>query len=501
MGGGGKKAHESYVVAPAAAGVPEGLDAVSEQDIDALVAQGAAAEALAGYETALAKATAATEASDPAMAYQALSEAVGEAKAELHGAAEAGLPPQLVAEHNKALNGVTKEYLGSLSTTELQQLAAAQGFEHPTLVGFNSPVNFEPPASFPAGPQHPLVHWLDPAYGPESPSKLAIQAKAAERYAAVAAGETVGHQTLADVQAAEAQLGVGPPEPPGSWKASPADVVAAQAALQDALVAYQPSNHDGTSLSSVVAAENHLATASCPELGPGLDAAKGAGKAAVDKALVGTWWSPQFEAGFGGLVDTAHTQGALTDNEATYLGHRDQLALMRVSTPASERDGLKALAEQRQAQAAKLAALKAAYDGQLPGGHVGLQGTAGLAEFASTAGAYFEARKAVSPWAGVVHGKDAASTVSGPPWGAHTDPQVLSTEFRAWAKSRKLADLRAVATSMGFSGGATSASRAQVQNFIAASWDPSLDKQKIAAAAAKPAAPAAAKAVPAAAPK
>ena len=77
MGGGGKKAHESYVVAPAAAGVPEGLDAVSEQDIDALVAQGAAAEALAGYETALAKATAATEASDPAMAYQALSEAVG----------------------------------------------------------------------------------------------------------------------------------------------------------------------------------------------------------------------------------------------------------------------------------------------------------------------------------------------------------------------------------------------------------------------------------------
>ncbi|MFP5319477.1 MAG: hypothetical protein ACLGI2_14445 [Acidimicrobiia bacterium] len=476
MGGGGKKAHESYVVAPAAAGVPEGLDPVTEGDLEALEGPGAASEALAGYEAALAKAAqVANGGAEPAEAYQALSEAVGEAKAELQSAADAGLPPQLVAEHHKALTGVTKEYLGSLDPAELQSLAAAHGFEHPTLVGLNSP----------EGAKHPLVHWLDPAYGPESPSKLAIQAKAAERYAAVAAGETVGGQTLADVQAAEAQPGPGPPEPPGSWKASPAEVVAAQASLQDALVAFTPHGYGGDSgLGAVVAAENHLATASCPELGPALDAAKGAGKASVDNAVANR--TSKVSGDVGALVDAAHADGTLGSAQAKYLSHPQQLALLRASTTTTEREGLVALAEERQAQVAKLADAKEAYQAQVPGGHIGLQDTAGLAGFASTASAYFEARDAVTPWAYGVHGKDDVTSLSGQPWATGGAPQTLTTEFRGWAKFQKLADLRAVATSMGFAG-APGASRAQVQNFIAARWDPSLDQQKIAAAvAAKP---------------
>jgi hypothetical protein len=473
MGGGGKKAHESYVVAPAAAGVPEGLDAVSEADIEALEGSGPAAEALTGYEAALAKATeAAHGGAEPAEAYQALSDAVGEAKAELQSAADTGLPPQLVAEHQKALTGVTKEYLGSLDPAELQSLAAAQGFEHPTLVGLNTA----------SGGTHPLVHWLDPAYGPESPSKLAIQAKAAERYGALAAGETVGGHTLADVHAAEAHLGPGPPEPPGSWKASPADVVSAQAALSDALVALTPNGYGGDSgIGAVVAAENHLATASCPELGPGLDAAKGAGKAAVDKATA--TMTSKLSGDVGALAEAAHADGSITSGELKYLSHVQQLALLRASTAPTERKGLMAVAAEREAQVAKLASLKEAYQGQLPGGHIGLVGTDGLSEFASTAGAYLKTRQAVASWGHTVHANGAVVALAGQLWGPNTAAEALTTEFRGWAKSQKLADLRAVATSMGLSSGA-GASRAQVQNFIAARWDPSIDKLKIEAAVA-----------------
>ena len=470
MGGGGKKAHESFVVAPAAAGVPEGLDGVSEADLEALEGHGAAAEALAAYDAALAKATAATQGdAGPAEAYQALAEAVGEASAQLQSAADAGLPPQLVAEHHKALTGLTKEYLGSLDPAELQSLAAAHGFEHPTLVGLNTA----------AGGQHPLVHWLDPAYGPGSPSKLAIQAKAAERYGALAAGETVGGQTLADVQAAEAELGGGPP-PPGSWKASPGDVVAAQAALQDALVAFQAHAGPGSDsgLGAVVAAENNLATAACPELGGGLEVAKGAGKAAVDKAVA--TMTTKLHGDVAVLVDAAQAEGSLGPAEAKYLSHTQQLALLRASTAGAEREGLMALAAQRQAEVDKLGALGEEYQAQLSGGHLGLPAPAGLAEFASTAGAYFEARKSVASWAAAANASAEVVALSGQPWGQNVHVEALTKDFRSWAKTQKLADLRAVATSMGLASSA-GASRAEVQNFIAARWDPSLDQQKIAA--------------------
>jgi hypothetical protein len=470
VGGGGKKAHESFVVAPAAAGVPEGLDGVSEADLEALEGPGAAAESLAAYDAALAKATAAAHnGAEPAEAYQAVAEAVGEAKAELQNAADAGLPPQLVAEHHKALSGLTKEYLGSLDPAELQSLAAAQGFEHPSLVGLNTA----------AGGQHPLVHWLDPAYGPESPSKLAIQAKAAERYATLAAGETVGGQTLGDVQATEAQLGPGPP-PPGSWKASPADVVAAQAGLQDALVAFHPHGPAtaDSGLGAVVAAENHLAMASCPELGDGLTAAKGAGKAAVDKAVATL--TPKLHGDVAALVDAAHAEGSLATPSAKYLSHAQQLALLRASTAGAEREGLRALAGERKHQVDKLEALGEAYQSQLSGGHIGLQSTAGLAELASTAGSYFQARKSVASWAATANASAEVVALSGQAWGQNVPVEVLTKDFRSWAKAQKLADLRVVATSMGLSSSA-GASRAEVQNFIAARWDPSLDQQKIAA--------------------
>lgn len=475
MGGGGHKAHESFVVAPATAApaVPEGLEPISAEAFDDVAApSGAAATAVAGFEAALAKVPA--PGGDVAESYEALKDAAGEASGHLAEAAAQGVPPQLLADQQKALKAATKGYLASLDHDELAALAAAQGFEHPTLVGLNSG----------EGAAHPLVHWLDPAYGPETPSKLAIQAKAAERYGALAAGETIGGLTLADVQVAEAQLGPPPALPPGSWAASPADVVAAQAALQDALVAFQPTGYQpsGSGLGAVVAAENHLATASCPELGPGLDAAKGAGRAAVDKAL-GTQATPKVRADIAALAEAAHADGKLSPAEAKYLSAPNQLALLRASTPASEREGLVALATQREEAVATLAAATEAYHGQLAGDHVGLEGTAGLVGFASSAAHYFEARKAVVTWGHTVAGSKDVVALTGQLWSPKTSPEALTTEFRAWAKSQKLADLREVATSMGFATSA-GASRAEVQNFIAARWDPSLDQSKIAAAVA-----------------
>ncbi len=50
---------------------------------------------------------------------------------------------------------------------------------------------------------YPLSHWLDPTYAYEMPSKLDIQAKALERYAALCAGDTIAGIDLAALQALE----------------------------------------------------------------------------------------------------------------------------------------------------------------------------------------------------------------------------------------------------------------------------------------------------------
>ena len=71
-----------------------------------------------------------------------------EAAAHLAAGAAEGLPPQLVAEQQKALNHLSTAYLRGLDHAELAALAAEEGFCHPTLVGLNTA----------AGGAHPLVH-------------------------------------------------------------------------------------------------------------------------------------------------------------------------------------------------------------------------------------------------------------------------------------------------------------------------------------------------------
>ncbi len=478
MGGGSKKAHESFGVAPAAA-APEGLDTLSEADLGALTDSGTAAEAMAAYQKALSQAKAAAEdpTLEPGQAYAALKAGIEEASQHLEEAGQAGLPSQLMAEHQADLKELAGAYLNGLQPAKLQELAAAEGFEHPTVVGLNGP----------AGGKHPLVHWLDPAYPATAQTKLAIQAKAAERYAALAAGESVAGLSLAEVEADEAQLGGSPPPGMPTWAATPADVVKAQAGLNQALVAlktYVPTG-EACGLGDVIAAENYLATASCPALGADLEAAKASGKAAVDKALAQGSLSLPARQELSQLVDAAHGEGALSFSEAKLLGAEEHLALMRASTPTSERAGLTAMAQERQGQLDALTDLKAAYEGHFAEGQLALE--AGQApDFAAAAGQYMAKRKEVAAWAGQAAASSEVTALSGHSWAGSYQAQELTKSFRAWAKSQKLADLRSSATSMGLP--AQGASRAEVQNYMAASWDPSLDKAKIAASAAAKAA-------------
>jgi hypothetical protein len=467
MGSGSKTTHAAYAVAPSQAVVG---DPVPASELAALTAAGDA------YSEALAQLN---EVQD----FAGLAEATAAALEAHSTLVDEGWPPQLASEALKGLKGQTSGFLGNLSIEELQGLAAAQGFEHPGLVGWNTT----------PGSQHPLVHWLDPLYPPESPSKLAIQAKASERFAQLAAGETLNGLTLADVQALEA--GLPGHNPPGTWLATPAEVVGALTSFNEALAATGGPVHQvtGEQLAELVKAENHLAAASCPAMAPeALQAAKAAAKANVDQRLSGANLVARTDAG-ATLVAEASAKGLVDAGAAKYLSPGDQLALVRSSTNPTERDALASTASQRAAQVASLKALHEAFGTK---GLAALDATATtpaeLGAWAKGTGDYFSAATAAKQW---MYASAAAEEVT--PLVGYPDAKAaqLTTEFRAWAKAKSLDELRATAKGLGMD--PQGASRAQLQNWVAASWDPTLSKAEIQAAAAKAAPAPAGKPAPA----
>jgi hypothetical protein len=452
MGSGSKTSHVPYSVSPAEpVGAP--IAAVQASDAPAVTAAGEAyAEAVAQLG----------EVHD----YQGLSEATAavlEAKSALVGE---GWPPQLAAEAEKGLKVETSNYLGNLSIEELQELAAAQGFEHPTLVGWNTT----------PGGQHPLAHWLDPVYPPESPSKLAIQAKAAERYAQLAAGETINGLTWADVAAQESNLGGG--HPPGSWQATPADVVGAMTSFNQVLATSVPFNGQGEWVANLVGAENHFAAVVCPGMPAGdLEAAKAAAKANVDKVLATAGWKGRDEAA-AKLMAEASAAGTIDSGSAQFLTPGDQIMLARLSTPASERQGLQALASKRVDQVATLKELHQAHAANgLAGMDPKTATAAQVSEWAKGSGAYFASAKDVAQWASSSAASAELLPIAGHAHTAEVKASQLTTEFRSWAKGQSLDELRGTAKALGMD--PQGASRAQVQNWIAASWDSNLSKPEI----------------------
>ncbi|WP_030578787.1 hypothetical protein [Streptomyces anulatus] len=484
MGTGSKSSHASYAVGPSTASEADDVvaeapaQAMSEEEVqakaDLLMAMNLMEEIAdppfaIDFEDAVP--------TDPVERYDLFVAQVEQAQEAIEKLKEAGASEEEIEAHTKALKAQTLAYLNSLDEDDLREIAEAKGFEHPALVGLSGKG------------QHPLVHWLDPAYPGDIASKKKIQAAALNRYNELLAGKTVGGMTLADLHEIE---GTEPPISDSTWKATPQETKVAMAALVGAIVDYNDAAKDGSSnevaqaLQVMLAAEQKLATADCPELGEEFEKSKAHAKLTVDEALNNSHLTPWMVKP---LVPDALASGQLTETEAAHLSGRELVTLLRPATPESEANSLKEIAAKRQEQLAALDGAFEAHVAMAPGGEKPLNlppaGDPGAAQviaaWAQNAGALHGMQQQVHDW--YAHSQQCqgeapyAEHPGAAPW-TQVKPDDLTSNFNAWAKTQKLAGLRTVAGEMGMDNNAT-ATRAQVQNYIAASFNPKYDQQAI----------------------
>ena len=115
MGSGAKSKHASYPVAPAESATAV-APPVPASEAPAVTAAGEA------YTEALTQLEGVQD-------YEGLTQATAAVLEAQSALLDEGWPPQLAAEALKGLKAQTANYLGNLSIEELQELAAAQGFE------------------------------------------------------------------------------------------------------------------------------------------------------------------------------------------------------------------------------------------------------------------------------------------------------------------------------------------------------------------------------------
>ncbi|WP_331729347.1 hypothetical protein OG592_43735 (plasmid) [Streptomyces avidinii] len=487
MGTGSKSSHASYAVGPTTASEADDVVAeapaqpMSDEEVQAkaelLVAMGLMEEIADPPFDVEPEDEVPT---DPVERYDLFVGQVEQAQEAIEKLKEAGASEEEIEAHTKALKAQTLAYLNSLDEDDLREIAEAKGFEHPALVGLSGKG------------QHPLVHWLDPAYPSGIPSKEKIQAAALNRYNELLAGKTVGGMTLAELHEIE---GTEPPVIGGTWTATPDEVKASVQAVADSVAAWsQAKNNFGPqgqekrteALQAMLAAEQKVASADCPELGEDLGMVKAEVKSAVDEALNHTYLPAKVVQP---LVLEGLASGKLSETEAMHLGGHQLVALMRPATPESEAESLKALAAKRQEQLANLDAGYAAHVAMAPGGDQPLNlppaGDPGapqaIAAWAKNAGDVRDMQTGVNGW--YPYTQQAASDAPyaehpalGP--GKYLQPNEITSDFKAWAAKQKLADLRGVAAELGMDNNAK-ATRAQVQNYIAASFNKKYDQQAI----------------------
>ncbi|MEX2621553.1 MAG: hypothetical protein WD250_15155, partial [Egibacteraceae bacterium] len=191
--------------------------------------------------------------------------------------------------------------------------------------------------------------------------------------------------------------------------------------------------------------------------------------------------------------------GSLDEPQTRWLDRDAQLALLRAATPESVRAHLHGVATDRAAQVAGLHEALAAAESA---GGATPAGPAAVVGWASAWGQVHDARTAVAGWAGEAADRPALAALKATgAWAMEHDAKARTTGWRAWAKTQSLATLRDAAGDLGLTN-AKKASRAQVQNYIAASWDPALKadtiQQQVDAKAAKKPAPSIVPAAPAA---
>lgn len=454
MGSDSAKIHEAFTVAPADDDGDELLDDTAEGLVDDLV-DISTPEGKLAHTTALIAGL--PDNTTPDHLYEDLAWLVSSAHAELE---QAGYTGDLQQDWKAAIALSAADVLATLPDEKLQELAAQQGFEHQLLVSGSA-----------------LTYWLNPAYPSDAPSKAKIQAKAGERYAQLAAGEVddVHGHTLADVQAAEATLAA-QPSAPATWEATPTDIALAMADVNQRLAGLDPYGDGDGGLVALIAAERRLHTASCPDMQEvDLAAAKAAATGLVDKQLA-SLNSVQRRAMVTAAVNAAAADGAMDEAQARWLDRDAQLALLRAATPEATRAHLEQVAADRAAQVAVLHRALAATDAA--GGATPASPT-DIAGWAAAWGDVRDARTAVAAWSTDVADRPALATLKATGgWVASQDAKTRTTGWRAWAKQQPLADLRAAAGGLGLED-SKAASRAQLQNYIAARWDPSLDAASI----------------------
>ncbi|WP_035980345.1 hypothetical protein [Kitasatospora sp. MBT63] len=490
MGTNSKTSHQAYTVAPAEPGEapeePTGAQQSETPELQAAQQVYAAAAELAqlignggGFDENGDDGVPLIDVpDDPVEQFEQFAEQIKAQREALALMKEAGAPQEVIDETLKAIKAQSLEYLSKLTPEELQAIAAAQGFEHPALVGMSGKS------------QHPLVHWLDPAYDQDIISKAKIQAAATKRYAQLVAGETVGGLTLADLHALEGTPAPAAPGPPGPWTASPAEVNAAVNSWSAAAKAYAAAKGgpgQAQALAELVAAENKVATAESPEMGATLAQLQATAKLTTDQALSGGGLDTYMVAP---AVKAAVESGQLTKDEANHLKAAELLALVRSSTPEAERALLSERAQERKGQ---LAALDQALDGHtwakpdqsshlaLPAlAHDGLAAQDKVASWVANAGELHGLQQSAQGWIHEVipHPNDLSMTNPGLLASHQVDPKELKKELSAWAKQQPLGQLRQVADKLGMPA-SLMASRATVQAYLAAHMDPSLDKAAV----------------------
>lgn len=434
MGSGKKKDHESFTVAPA----DEPANSASATSTPAIAPVTAGDTSMLDQYTSAESLTAISGAGS----FADMSQAVGSAQAGLAAAAGQSAEqqiPQLAAESNKAIHAASQGWLNGKTKAELDEIAAAQGFPHPEMVS-----------------DHALKAWLDPSYPADSEYKVKIAAKSIERYNdAVAAGKIV--PKVAD------EL------PEGCWKATPAEVLDAQAAFL-AAAENVPKSTPGLStdkaekLEQLIAAENKLATAHCPELGDSLEASKAQAKQLVDERIATSYHTGDT------LVKNAIASGQLPEH-ADLLAKTEALQLVRASTPSEQKAALSALIDQRAATVAEMNAAKATllehYDGKLYGKPKPFGSAQDIVDFNNASKQYRSGLQSFNEW----------HAVASKPM--HMGDDALAQGLRHGAKSLSMDQLRAAATMEGLKD-TKGASRAQLQNWMIGQWHNGYNQDEIA---------------------
>ncbi|MFF2378414.1 hypothetical protein ACFVUW_28895 [Streptomyces xiamenensis] len=507
MGTNSKSSHASYAIAPSNA--PESAEGIEGAGQEPAVAEPELSDGLVNAKADLMVAMdnlAALEfgngvatgnypelPDDTVERYEIFVDQIQSAREAIEKMKEEGASDEEVKAHLDALRAQSLAYLNGLDPEELQQIAAAKGFEHPALVGLSG------------SSQHPLVHWLDPYYGDDIPSKQKIQAAAQKRYEQLAAGGTVGGMTLADLQQIEGTSGA-PDAPPGTWAATPEQVKAAEDAWTKASheAAYSKGVLDSEKLQNLLDSEKQILTAHSPDT-PDLETLKNQIQVWTGDPLAVAKIN---QSTVTPLVKDALASGEMSLTEAQHLKPLELVGLLRTGTHEAEKEALKATAQARKNQLQALDdALEVHQSGKqdihteltLPDLAGNPEAAAQVASWAKSTGELHAMQQDAQGW---IH-----ETLQSPvdigfanPALLNThqvDPKALTAEFYSWAKNQKIGDLRAVAGELGMPDPAK-ANRGQLQSYIAASFNPALDQDVInakvqATAAKKQAAAAAAK--------